>query len=103
MRAVEDTGISILLAGYAESTRVHLDNIGRTIWSKRLGLYYKQWQDLEAGTSFTVHFRARLQVETVVQMAARQERLPTPIWRNAGTPQAYRIVGVVPRPHRCFS
>ena len=31
MRAVEDTGISILLAGYAESTRVHLDNIGRTI------------------------------------------------------------------------
>ena len=36
-------------------------------------------QDLEAGTGFTVHFRARLQVEAVVQMAARQERLPTPI------------------------
>ena len=42
-------------------------------------------QDLEAGTGFTVHFRAQLQVEAVVQMAARQERLPTPIWRNAGT------------------
>jgi hypothetical protein len=81
MRAVEDTGISILLAGCTGLTRTHPDiqaGSYRARGEARTTIQTMNRQDLEAGTGFTAYFRARLPyMEAAVQMAARQERLST--------------------------
>ena len=72
-------------------------------------------QDLEAGTGFTVHFRAQLRTGSYGEIGilvlhgssgssgSEEREASNPIQRNVGSPRAPRAIGVVPRPHRCFS
>ena len=117
IRAMEDTGISILLKGCTRLIRIQLSNISRITQSKRLGLYYRylisrtqrqgQASQYALGHSYEqdliVRQVSQSHVEATVQKAVKERKAFDLIRQDTGSLQACCTIGVVLQPHRYFS